>query len=112
MQKRCAIYHRLSIPNTQQINKEKEELIKYCKEVLKIDNIDVFIDEGTVTNHRENFENMMKRIENEEFTDLLVYSMDRLYKPRYNLQIYKQIIKNIENNNVHIHSIKEEKYSY
>lgn len=82
-EKRCAIYNRYSVDAPQILEKKRDELISYCENDLGIPNHELFEEVGSVLEEREVFDQMMARIEQNEFSDVLVCHIDRIYKPGY-----------------------------
>ena len=80
-EKRCAIYNRYSVNAPQILKKKRDELISYCENDLGIPNHELFEEVGSVLEEREVFDQMMARIEQNEFSDVLVCHIDRIYKP-------------------------------
>ena len=105
-EKRCAIYNRYSVNAPQILEKKRDELISYCENDLGIPDHELFEEVGSVLEEREVFDQMMARIENGEFTDLVVYSIDRLFKPAYSTAKFWKIVKGI-NDRVDIHVVKK-----
>lgn len=103
--RRCAIYNRYSIDNPEQLAEVRGVLLTYCADTLGITDCVLFEDVGSVLEKREAFDNMVVRIENGEFTDLIVYSIDRLFKPAYSTAMFWKIVKGI-NDKVDIHVVK------
>lgn len=103
--KKCAIYNRLSISDDKQLILKRKELIDYCTNVLKIDNYVIFEEVSSIEDERPEFNNMLKRIEESEFTDILVFDKNRIYRRNYNSEIYDKIFNKIVNSNVNINSI-------
>lgn len=67
-------------------------LINYCKEKLHIDKFVVFEEIGSVLKERKEFDDMIKRIHQKEFTDLLVYHSNRIYRAEYNQEKFDNIV--------------------
>ena len=109
MNKKCAIYNRYSIENEKYMNMHREELIDYCKNILKIQDCEVFEDVGSVLKERLAFQKMLEKMKQGEFTDLLVYHPNRIYRAEYNRDKFDNIIKEISSCNVELHSIVQPK---
>lgn len=105
MNKRCAIYNRYSIDNEIMINMRRDELANYCENVLKIYDYEIFEDIGSVLKERLAFQKMLEKMKRGEFTDLLVYHPNRIYRAEYNKDKYNNIIKEISSYNIEIHSM-------
>lgn len=105
MNKKCAIYNRYSIKDEKKLKEYREKLIHYCVNVLKIKDYEVFEDCGSIKDERKDFDRMINLINNKEFTDLLSYHIDRIYKPRYDEAKFREIIDNIKSCNVEIHEM-------
>lgn len=103
--RRCAIYNRYSVDNPERLAEVRGVLLTYCADTLGITDYVLFEDVGSVLEKREAFDDMVTRIENGEFTDLLVYSIDRLFKPAYSTAKFWKIVKGI-NDKVDIHVVK------
>lgn len=112
MKNKCAIYNRYSINDEKKIIKHRQELINYCKQILKIDDFVLFEDIGSLTEERADFNEMMSRLNNGEFTDLLTYSFNRIYRIEYDRKIFNNIICDIASKNVNIHSILDRDKEY
>ena len=56
----------------------------------------MFEEVGSVERKRKEFENMINRIHKEEFTDLLVYHPNRIYRAEYNKEKFDNIINDID----------------
>ena len=82
-EKRCAIYNRYSVNAPQILKKKRDELISYCENDLGITNHELFEEVGSVLEERKVFDQLMARIEQNEFSDVLVCHIDRIYKPGY-----------------------------
>ena len=78
--KRCAIYNRYSVNAPEILEKKRGELITYCEDSLGISDHELFEEVGSVLEEREVFNQMM---EQNEFSDVLVCDIDRIYKPGY-----------------------------
>lgn len=105
MERKCAIYNRLSYDNTDKLKKIREELVECCKNDLLINDYVVFEEIASVEDERKEFNEMIRRIQDKEFTDLLVYHPDRIYKATYNKEKFDKIIKEIAKYNIQLHSI-------
>lgn len=106
--KKCAIYNRLSVSNDEQLKLNRKELIAYCNSVLKIDNYVLFEEVASLNDDRVQFNEMMSRIDKNEFTDILVYNTNRIYRANYDREIYKNIFEKIRFSSATLHSITEE----
>ena len=96
MERKCAIYNRISVENKTQLEKMRNTLIEYCKNILDIKDYVLFEDVGSVEGKRKEFEDMIDRIHKEEFTDLLVYHPNRIYRAEYNKEKFDNIINDID----------------
>ena len=83
MNKKAAIYIRVS--TSHQIDKDslpfqRKELCDYAKYALDIDDYVIFEDAGYSAKNtdRPDYQNMIKRIHNKEFSHLLVWKIDRI----------------------------------
>ena len=103
-EKRCAIYNRYSVDAPQILEKKRDELISYCENDLGIPNHELFEEVGSVLEEREVFDQMMARIEQNEFSDVLVCHIDRIYKPRYDPEKLAEYVDRIRAKAV-IHTI-------
>ena len=104
-EKRCAIYNRYSVDAPQILEKKRDELISYCENDLGIPNHELFEEVGSVLEEREVFDQMMARIEQNEFSDVLVCHIDRIYKPRYDPEKLAEYVDRIRAKAV-IHTIE------
>lgn len=107
MKKKCAIYCRYSINDTERIKQQKTKLINYCENVLKIHDYEIFVDICSSLKDRASFQKMMKKMKQGVFTDLLVYHTNRIYRPQYNKEKYDSLMKEILSYNVKINSMRE-----
>ena len=103
-EKRCAIYNRYSVDAPQILEKKRDELISYCENDLGIPNHELFEEVGSVLEEREVFDQMMARIEQNEFSDVLVCHIDRIYKPGYDPEKLAEYVDRIRAKAV-IHTI-------
>lgn len=65
MERKCAIYNRISVENKTQLEKMKNTLIEYCQNILDINDYVLFEDVGSVEGKRKKFEDMIDRIHKE-----------------------------------------------
>ena len=71
--------------------------------------ITIYLEEiGSVLEKREVFEDMLDRINQGEFTDLLVCQLDRLYKPTYDFDKFVEIIEALQEK-VTVHVSEDDK---
>ena len=94
--RKCAIYNRYSVDVPERLAEIRGMLIAYCQEKLDIGDYDIFEETGSVKEKREVFEDMLDRINQGEFTDLLVCHLDRLYKPTYDFDKFVEIIEALQ----------------
>ena len=104
-EKRCAIYTRYSVDAPQILEKKRDELISYCENDLGILNHELFEEVGSVLEEREVFDQMMARIEQNEFSDVLVCHIDRIYKPGYDPEKLAEYVDRIRAKAV-IHTVE------
>ena len=104
-EKRCAIYNRYSVNAPQILKKKRDELISYCENDLGIPNHELFEEVGSVLEEREVFDQMMARIEQNEFSDVLVCHIDRIYKPGYDPEKLAEYVDRISAKAV-IHTVE------
>ena len=104
-EKRCAIYNRYSVNAPQIVEKKRDELISYCENDLGIPNHELFEEVGSVLEEREVFDQMMARIEQNEFSDVLVCHIDRIYKPGYDPEKLAEYVDRIRAKAV-IHTVE------
>ena len=104
-EKRCAIYNRYSVNAPQILEKKRDELISYCENDLGIPNHELFEEVGSVLEEREVFDQMMARIEQNEFSDVLVCHIDRIYKPGYDPEKLSEYVDRIRAKAV-IHTVE------
>ena len=100
--RRCAIYNRHSVDDPERLAEMRGKLLTYCKDNLGITDYVLFEEIGSCLEKREAFDDMVERVERGEFTDLLVYSIDRLFKPAYSTAKFWKIVKGL-NAKVEIH---------
>ena len=91
MDRKCAIYNRISVENKTQLEKIRNILIEYCQKALGIKDYILFEEIGSVDGKRKEFEDMIDRIHKGEFTDLLVYHPNRIYRAEYNKEKFDNI---------------------
>jgi len=105
MKKKCAIYNRYSTEvQKERLENTKEKLIKYCKEILNIDDYVIFEEIASVNDKRNKFNEMIARIHKNEFTDLLVNDFRRIAYPK---EKFKPIVLDICGYVDNIHSYSE-----
>ena len=104
-EKRCAIYNRYSVNAPQVLKKKRDELISYCENDLGIPNHELFEEVGSVLEERKVFDQMMARIEQNEFSDVLVCHIDRIYKPGYDPEKLAEYVDKIRAKAV-IHTVE------
>ena len=104
-EKRCAIYNRYSVNAPQILEKKRDELISYCENDLGIPYHELFEEVGSVLEEREVFDQMMARIEQNEFSDVLVCHIDRIYKPGYDPEKLAEYVDRIRAKAV-IHTVE------
>lgn len=104
-EKRCAIYNRYSVNAPQILEKKRDELISYCENDLGIPYHELFEEVGSVLEEREVFDQMMARIEQNEFSDVLVCHIDRIYKPGYDPEKLSEYVDRIRAKAV-IHTVE------
>ena len=104
MDRKCAIYNRISVENKTQLEKIRNILIEYCQKALGIKDYILFEEIGSVDGKRKEFEDMIDRIHKGEFTDLLVYHPNRIYRAEYNKEKFDNIINDIDKYAV-LHSV-------
>ncbi|MBQ8848765.1 MAG: recombinase family protein [Clostridia bacterium] len=101
--RKCAIYNRYSVDVPERLAEMRGKLIAYCQENLGVSDYNLFEEIGSVLEKRDVFDDMLDRINQGEFTDLLVYQLDRLYKPAYNFDKFVEIIETLQEKvNVHV----------
>ena len=105
IEKRCAIYNRHSIEATEILERKRGQLISYCESNLGITNHELFEEVGSVLEERGVFDKMMARIEQNEFSDVLVCHIDRIYKPGYDPEKLAEYVDRIRAKAV-IHTIE------
>lgn len=96
MDRKCAIYNRISVENKTQLEKIRNTLIECCQKDLGINDYILFEEIGSVDGKRKEFEDMIDRIHKGEFTDLLVYHPNRIYRAEYNKEKFDNIINDID----------------
>ena len=105
MERKCAIYNFYSINDKERLESNREELIKYCVEQLKIKDYEVFEDVGSMLNERKDFNRMIEQIHNKNFTDLLVKHPNRIFRAEYDKKKFDDIVTDIDKPGVLMHSI-------
>jgi len=93
--RRCAIYNRHSIDDSERLAEVRGTLITYCVKNLGITDYVLFEEVGSVLDNRTVFDGLMARIKNGEFSDLLVNHIDRIFKPAYDPEMFVSIIGEI-----------------
>lgn len=106
MKKKCAIYNRLSNQNNELLQAKRDELIKYCKDTLKIDDYVIYEEVSSLNSSRHQFNEMMKKIDEKEFSDILVYNLYNIYRLNYNDEKFFRIIERILSSNTKLTCIK------
>lgn len=94
----CAIYNRHSVNDPEGLAEMRGTLLTYCKDILGISDYVLFEEVGSCLEKREAFDDMVSRVYNGEFTDLLVYSIDRLFKPAYSTARFWKIVTGLKEN--------------
>lgn len=103
MKKKCVIYNKLSNSNYETLQLQRDELIKYCKDKLKIKDYDIYDEASTDKNQ---FNEMMKKIDEKEFTDILVSDLYNIYRISYNDEKFGNTIDKILSSNIKLHCIE------
>ena len=103
-EKKCAIYSRYSVNAPAILADKREKLVSYCEDNLGISVHELFEEVGSVLEKREVFDKMMARIEQNEFSDVLVCHIDRIYKPGYDPEYFAEYVDRISPKAV-IHTI-------
>ena len=106
--RKCAIYNRYSVEAPERLAEMRDKLIGYCQENLDVSDYELFEERGSVLDKREVFEYMLDRINQGEFTVLLVCQLDRLYKPAYDFDRFVEIIEALQEK-VSIHVSDDDK---
>ena len=106
--RKCAIYNRYSVEAPERLAEMRDKLIAYCQKNLGVSDYELFEEIGSVLKKREVFEDMLDRINQGEFTDLLVCQLDRLYKPAYDLDKFVEIIEALQEK-VTVHISEDDK---
>lgn len=106
MERKCAIYNRMSMGTPEELAKKTCELIDYCVNYLGIKSYVVFEEISPVNGSRGEFNGMMNRIKEKEFTDALTFDFTRYY--RNDNEKLGEILAEINDCNVMIH-LKNEK---
>ena len=101
MGRKCAIYNRISVGTSEDLAKKTCELIDYCVNTLGITEYVVFEEISPVNDTRIEFNDMMNRIKEKEFTDALTFDFTRYY--RYNNKKLGDILQEIDRKGVTIH---------
>jgi len=104
-EKRCAIYNRYSVDVPAVLAEKRGKLVSYCEDNLGISDHELFEEVGSVLGEREVFNKMMARIEQNEFSDVLVCHIDRIYKPGYDPERFAEYVDKISAKAV-IHTIE------
>ena len=104
-EKRCAIYNRYSVDVPAVLAEKRGKLVSYCEDNLGISDHELFEEVGSVLEEREVFNKMMARIEQNEFSDVLVCHIDRIYKPGYDPESFAEYVDKISAKAV-IHTIE------
>ncbi len=92
----CAIYNRHSVNDPERLTEMRDKLLTYCKETLGISDYILFEEVGSCLEKRAVFDDMVTRIENGVFTDLLVNHIDRIFKPAYDVARFIELIERIQ----------------
>jgi len=100
---RIAVYTYDSKGNEVFINKHLQEMDAFIKNSFGDDaKYDVFVDNTRLSEERKGFNQLMKKIKKKQYTFLVVPSINRIYKPEYNIELLVQYIKEIESCGVQI----------
>lgn len=92
----CAIYNRHSVNDPKRLAEMRGTLLTYCKDILGISDYVLFEEVGSCLEKRDVFDDMVTRIENGEFTDLLVNHIDRIFKPAYDKTHFIELADRIQ----------------
>ena len=103
--RRCAIYNRYSMDDSERLSAARERLISFCEKKLHISDYVLFEEVASVLNKRERYDEMITRIDRGEFTDILVCHIDRLYKPAYGPVKFGEIVLSLSEK-VKIHALE------
>ena len=103
--RRCAIYNRYSVDDPERLTTARERLISYCENELHITDYVLFEEVGSVLEKREQYDEMITRIDRGEFTDILVCHIDRLYNPAYGPAKFGEIVLSLSEK-VKIHTLE------
>lgn len=95
-EKCCAIYNRYSTDDFERLAEVRGKLITYCTETLGVTDYMLFEEVGSCLEKRDVFDDMVTRIENGEFTDLLVNHIDRIFKPAYDKTHFIELVERIQ----------------
>lgn len=95
--KKCVIYTRYSSHNQRDVSIEQQ--LKACKKYisdLEIELIEVYADRALsgTTDRRPEFQRMIKDAEKGLFDYIVVYTLDRFARDRYDSAVYKRKLKN------------------
>lgn len=95
---KSALYTRTAtLLNNDSLLHQRQELINYSKNVLGIEDYEIFEDAGCsgVNTDRPKYNEMMSRIRNKEFTHLLVWRIDRISRNTKDfIEIYNELKAN------------------
>lgn len=108
--KKCAIFVHYSINDSKRIEEKKNRLIKFCEDVLKTHNYEIFIEIGSFLEKREVFNSMLKKFESREFSHLVITDVGQIYKLSYDMQKAIDLTDQIQNLNITTVCVDEGRY--
>jgi len=68
---------------------------------------DVFVDKTGLRGDREEFHMLMENVRKRQYTLLVVPHINRIYKPQYDMEIFMELVAEIENCGVQILDISQ-----
>lgn len=107
--KKCAIFVHYSIDDIKRVEEKKNRLIKFCEDILKTSNYEIFIEIGSFLKDRKVFDDMMKKFENGEFSHLVVIDVGQIYRLSYDMQKALDLTDKIQSLNVTIICVDDER---
>lgn len=107
--KKCAIFVHYSIDDVSRVEQMKKRLEEFCKETLKCDNYEFFIEIGSFEGERTVFNEMLNKFNKQEFSHLLVTNIGQIYKLTYDMNKAIDLTDKIQAMNVTIISVDEKR---
>lgn len=108
-EKKTAIFIHYSIDDSKRIEEIKTRLITFCKEEMKTDNYEIFIEIGSFLKERPVFEEMLAKFKQKEYSNLVIANIGQIYKLSYDVQKAIDLSNEIKQMNINIICVDERK---